>query len=69
MSFEMMPRLFSCCWRSAGQLHVLGVGRVARQLRFGLRQQRLVAHQVRLRLRERGLERAPIEAEEQLAPA
>ena len=35
-----------------GELLVLGVGRVARELRFGLAEQRLVAHEVRFGLRE-----------------
>ena len=50
-----------------GQLLVFGVGRVARELRFGLREQRLVAREVRFGLRERGLERPPIEHEERLS--
>src|SRR4029077_14606499 len=49
-----------------GQLLIFGVRRVATELRFGLRQQRLVAGQVGLGLRERGLERPPIELKQQL---
>ena len=62
MSFEMMPRVVQLLLAFGAELHVLRVRRVARELRFGLREQRVVAHQVRLRLRERRLERAPIEA-------
>ena len=49
------------------QLLILGVRGVATELRFGLREQRPVAGQVGFGLRERGLERAPIELEEQLS--
>ena len=45
---------------------VFGVRGVATELRFGLRQQRLVAGQVGIGLCERGLEWPPIELKEQL---
>ena len=49
------------------ELLVLGVGRVACELRDGLLEQRLVARQVRFGLRQRGLKRTPIEDEERLS--
>ena len=63
----MMPRCVQLLLPLGGELHVLGVGGVARELRFGLREQRLVAHQVGFRLRERRFERPAVEREEQLA--
>jgi len=49
-----------------GQLLILGVRRVATELRFGLREQRLIAGQIGFRLCERGFERAPIELKDEL---
>jgi hypothetical protein len=47
-----------------GELLILRVGGVARELRFRLCEQRLVAQEVRLGLRERRFERPPIELEQ-----
>ena len=63
----MMPRCDQLRLALGGELLILGVRRVARELRFGLREQRLVARQVGFGLRERRLERPPIEREELLA--
>ena len=49
-----------------GELLIFGVGGISRELRFGLREQRAVAHEVGVRHRERSLERPAIEREEQL---
>ena len=48
------------------ELLVFGVGRVARELRFRLREQRLVAREVRVGLRKGRLERPAIEREQLL---
>jgi len=48
------------------ELLIFGVGRVAAELRLGLREKRLVAQQVCFRLCQRRLERTPIQSEELL---
>ena len=51
----------------AGQLQVLGLAPIARQLRFGLREQRLVARQIGFGLLELRLIRPRIDREEVIA--